>query len=146
MTPRVIEFRYTAMHFFLPIKLIKIPLYLQFIMPLLTYDYRTKNYFKNYAIFSPTTSRYPDLWIMGSVLIWHMYHPRSLSCALWMLRNHLWPEGRVREMRGFRVITLLWIVNMVWVSTRTQATWEWRYSKLILSKDHIYIHVYFSRV
>ncbi len=30
----------------------------------------------------PTTSRYPERWTMGSVLIWHMYQPRSISCTL----------------------------------------------------------------
>ena len=30
----------------------------------------------------PTTSRYPDLWIIGSVLIWHIYQPLSVSWTL----------------------------------------------------------------
>ena len=31
--------------------------------------------------------------------------------------------GLERDIRGFLVITLLWMVRMVWVSTLTQATW-----------------------
>ena len=51
-----------------------------------------------------------------------MYHPLSDSLALWMWRNHWFEDGREREMRGFRVITLLWMLRIVWESTETQAT------------------------
>ena len=91
-----------------------------------------------------TTSKYPRLLLIGSVLkrielspkfmfpttckyfsahlIWHMYHPLSdfwtfVKCSChclwsWWDKDTLW----------FRVITLLCIVSIVWVSTRTQAT------------------------
>jgi hypothetical protein len=72
---------------------------------------------------SPTTSKNPDRCTIGSVLIWHMYQPRSDGWTLWMCRNHWLFEGRESEIRGFLVITLLWIVSIVCVSTRTQATY-----------------------
>ena len=51
-----------------------------------------------------------------------MYQPLSLSWTLLRCRYHLFSPGRDKEIRGLRVITLLWMVRMVWVSTRTQAT------------------------
>ena len=69
-----------------------------------------------------TTSKYPDRCRMGSVLIWHMYQPRSSGVTLCSCKVHTLDLGLLSEMRGFRVITLLWMVRIVWVSTRTQAT------------------------
>ncbi len=40
--------------------------------------------------------------------------------SIW--RSHFFSAGLERESRGFRLITLLWMVRMVWVSTRTHAT------------------------
>ena len=37
--------------------------------------------------------------------------------------HHLFSPGLESEILGFLVITLLWMVKMVWVSTLTQATW-----------------------
>ena len=37
--------------------------------------------------------------------------------------HHLFSPGLEREILGFLVITLLWMVKMVCVSTLTQATW-----------------------
>lgn len=61
---------------------------------------------------------------MGSVLIWHMYQPLSFSWTRWSCKIHSLDEGRLRDMRGLRVITLLCIVKIVCVSTRTQATYK----------------------
>lgn len=70
----------------------------------------------------PTTSKYPERCLIGSVLIWHMYQPLSVDCTLCNCKIHSLVEGLLSEIRGLRVITLLWIVRIVCVSTRTQAT------------------------
>ena len=73
---------------------------------------------------------------------WHMYQPRSFSWTLFMCKYlraremkklslnfdpyHLFSPGLEREILGFLVITLLWMVKMVWVSTLTQATWVYQ--------------------
>jgi hypothetical protein len=59
---------------------------------------------------------------MGSVFTWHMYQPLSASCARCTCKNHSLDEGLDSDTRGLRVITLSWIVRIVWVSTRTHAT------------------------
>ena len=70
----------------------------------------------------PTTSKYPERCLMGSVLIWHMYQPRSSGCTLCSCKVQTLDFGLLSEIRGLRVITLLWMVRIVCVSTRTQAT------------------------
>ena len=72
----------------------------------------------------PTTSKYPERCLIGSVLIWHIYHPRSLGWTLWSCKIQTLAAGLFNEILGFLVITLLWIVRMVWVSTLTHATWN----------------------
>lgn len=70
----------------------------------------------------PTTSKNPVLLDIGSVLTWHMYHPRSVSRVSLMWRDHVrWPLC-VTAIRWFLVITWLAIVKMVCVSTRSHAT------------------------
>ena len=70
----------------------------------------------------PTTSRKPVLLDIGSVLTWHMYHPRSFSRVSLMWRDHVrWPLW-VTAIRWFFVITWLAIVRIVCVSTRSHAT------------------------
>jgi len=69
-----------------------------------------------------TTSKYPERCLMGSVLIWHMYQPRSSGCTLCSCKVQTLDFGLLSEIRGLRVITLLWMVRIVCVSTRTQAT------------------------
>ena len=72
----------------------------------------------------PTTSKYPERCLIGSVLIWHIYQPRSLGWTLWSCKIQTLAAGLFNEILGFLVITLLWIVRMVWVSTLTHATWK----------------------
>ena len=77
-----------------------------------------------------------DSWeikiIISYIVIFIIHNPDVLIMMLWGVevftwtllrwRYHLFSPGRDREIRGLRVITLLWIVKMVWVSTLTQAT------------------------
>lgn len=75
-----------------------------------------------YLVHLPTTCKYPCWLFIGSVLIWHMYHPLSASFTSRMCRNHTRWSLCVTAIRWFFVITWLWMVNMVWVSTRNHAT------------------------
>ena len=61
------------------------------------------------------------------------HQPRSLGWTLCSCRIHSFAAGRFNEILGLRVITLLWIVRIVCVSTRTQATWN---------QKHIFFHQY----
>lgn len=72
--------------------------------------------------YSPTTSKYPTWLFMGSVLIWHMYHPLSASRTSRICKYHDRWSLCVTPMRWFLVITWLWMVRMVCVSTRSHAT------------------------
>lgn len=70
----------------------------------------------------PTTSRKPVLLDIGSVLTWHMYHPRSSTRVSFMWSDHVrWPLW-VTAIRWFFVMTWVAIVKMVCVSTRSHAT------------------------
>lgn len=66
------------------------------------------------------TSRYPLSFIMGSVLIWHMYSPSSLGLTLRMARRHS-RSFCVTEKRSFLEIKMLFMERMVEDSTCTQA-------------------------
>lgn len=61
---------------------------------------------------------------MGSVFIWHMYHPRSDSRTSRMWRYHVRCSLCVTPIRWFFVITWLWMVRIVCVSTRSHATYN----------------------
>ena len=65
-----------------------------------------------------------DLDVNLSTLSHHTrYIYRIWKNPLHLNSYHLFSPGLEREILGFLVITLLWIVKMVCVSTRTQATW-----------------------
>lgn len=53
---------------------------------------------------------------------WHMYQPRSDSSTSRMCRYQLRWSLWVRTILGFCVMTLWWMLRIVWVSTRTHAT------------------------
>lgn len=85
-------------------------------------DTRKEIRFEQRELSLPTTSRYPVWLFIGSVLIWHMYHPLSDSFTSRMWRNHVRWSLWETAIRWFFVITWLAIVNIVWVSTRSHAT------------------------
>lgn len=85
-------------------------------------DTRKEVRFEQRELSLPTTSRYPVWLFIGSVLIWHMYHPLSDSFTSRMWRNHVRWSLWETAIRWFFVITWLAIVNIVWVSTRSHAT------------------------
>ena len=76
-----------------------------------------------FLIILPTTFKYPLSLLMGSVLIWHIYHPLSDSWTLFKCNLHCLLSCWESDTLWFLVMIFVWIVNMVWVSTRTQATW-----------------------
>ena len=65
-----------------------------------------------------TTSKNPRSALMGSVLTWHMYQPRSDSCTLLICKRHILWSWWDKDMRWFRVMMLWWMVRMVCVSTK----------------------------
>lgn len=71
---------------------------------------------------SPTTLRYPIWLFMGSVLIWHMYHPLSDSLISLIRSCQMRCSVWVTEIRSLLVMTSVSIVSIVWVSTRSHAT------------------------
>lgn len=77
----------------------------------------------------PTISMYPTWLFIGSVFIWHMYHPLSDSRTSLMWRNHVRRSLCVTPIRWFFVMTWLAMVRMVCVSTRSHATWREQYIK-----------------
>ena len=79
---------------------------------------------RHIIVILPWTSRYPRLLLMGSVLTWHMYQPLSTSCTLAMCSFHSLCSRCDSDTRWLRVMMLLWIVRMVWVSTLTHATYN----------------------
>lgn len=90
--------------------------------PWLSSSIKKKQYF--IKIYIPTTSKKPVWLFIGSVLIWHMYHPRSDSRRSLTFSCHVLNSEYVMPTRWFFVITWFWIVRMVWVSTRNHATWK----------------------
>lgn len=72
----------------------------------------------------PTTSRKPVWLFIGSVFIWHMYQPRSVSRTSRMCKNQVRWSLWVTPILWFFVITWFAIVRIVWVSTRSHATWN----------------------
>lgn len=70
----------------------------------------------------PTTSRYPTWLFIGSVFIWHIYHPLSDSLTSRMCRYHVRLSLCVTVMRWFLVMTCVAMVRMVCVSTLNHAT------------------------
>ncbi len=83
------------------------------------------------------SGRSKNIWILrfrirnivyGSMnLFFKKVPPRSSKNDLWskylsIWRSHFFSAGLERESRGLRLITLLWMVRIVWVSTRTHAT------------------------
>lgn len=73
-------------------------------------------------VFLPTTLRYPTWLFIGSVLIWHIYQPMSLCLTSRICKYQLRCSVWVTAMRWFFVMTWLWIVRIVCVSTLSQAT------------------------
>lgn len=74
--------------------------------------------------YSPTTSKYPNWLFIGSVLIWHIYHPLSADRTSLMCKYHVRWSLWLTPILLFFVITWLWIVRMVCVSTLNHATWK----------------------
>lgn len=70
----------------------------------------------------PTTFKYPTWLFIGSVLIWHMYHPLSDSCTSLRCKYQIFCSTWVTAILWFLVITCTWMVRIVWVSTLNQAT------------------------
>ena len=80
----------------------------------------------------PTTSRNPFLLLIGSVLIWHIYHPLSLSSTFSIWSRHVSRSWWDKDTLWLRVMMWWWMVRMVCVSTRTHATyWLWNSIKSI---------------
>jgi hypothetical protein len=77
-----------------------------------------------YIVHSPITSRWPTWLFGGSVLIWHMYQPRSLSLTFRTCRYHVRWSLCVTLIRWFFVITWLAIVRIVYVSKCSHTTYR----------------------
>ena len=75
-------------------------------------------------ILKPVTSRNPLSDTIGSVLIWHMYHPWSDGLRSFIVNCQRSPSRSTTEIRGLRVITLASIVKMVWVRTLIHDIWN----------------------
>lgn len=85
----------------------------------------TKNILiKIIKLFLPTTFKNPTWLFMGSVLIWHMYQPMSVSLMSRICKYQFRCSVWVTAMRWFFVITWLCMVRIVWVSTLSHATWK----------------------
>ena len=76
------------------------------------------------CVLKPVTSRNPLSDTIGSVLIWHMYHPWSDGLRSFIVNCQRSPSLSTTEIRGFRVITLASIVKMVWVRTLIHDIWN----------------------
>lgn len=70
----------------------------------------------------PTTSRKAVCDFIGSVFIWHMYHPRSSSRTSRTCKNQALWSLCVTPILWFFVMTCVPIVRIVWVSTLNHAT------------------------
>ena len=81
--------------------------------------------------FKPVTSRNPLSDTIGSVLIWHMYHPWSDGLRSFIVNCQRSPSRSTTEIRGLRVITLASIVKMVWVRTLIHDIWNFDVTYLL---------------
>ena len=84
------------------------------------------------CVLKPVTSRNPLSDTIGSVLIWHMYHPWSDGLRSFIVNCQRSPSRSTTEIRGFRVITLASIVKMVWVRTLIHDIWNFKDKDLIM--------------
>lgn len=78
----------------------------------------------------PTTCKCAVWLFIGSVFIWHMYHPWSVSLTSLICNDHVLWSLCVIPILWFFVITCPAIVSMVCVSTLNHATWNKRKSFL----------------
>lgn len=69
----------------------------------------------------PTTFKYAIWLFIGSVFIWHIYHPLSDSLTSRIFNIQARFSACVTIIRWFFVITCVWIVRIVCVSTRNHA-------------------------
>ena len=73
----------------------------------------------------PVTSKCPIWLSIGSVLIWHMYHPWSVGLTSRIVNFQCFRSVDVVTVSRWFLDTIMsFIDKIVWVSTRSQAIWK----------------------